>query len=79
MKCCNAGKKTVGKMLNENHKGGMEQRRGVGEVLWRWVIKLTRECVILLEREIQLWFPFRGIVLSGCVYWFVCRYSRHIV
>lgn len=28
MKCCKAGKKNVGKMLNENHKGGMEQRRG---------------------------------------------------
>lgn len=23
MKCCNAGEKNVGKMLDENHKGGM--------------------------------------------------------
>lgn len=30
MKCSKAGRKNGGKMLNENQKGGMEQRRGMG-------------------------------------------------
>lgn len=42
MKCSKSGKKNGGRMLNENHKGWREQRRGAGERVWWLSIEMRR-------------------------------------